>query len=70
MSRRPRNVQGLAQTSQGRPLAEVHSEHDRVGVQDFVLLEDYKSEAAFMTNLRDRFRSHLIYVCHGVTLML
>lgn len=35
---------------------------DRVGVQDFVLLEDYRSEAAFIDNLRKRFTENLIYV--------
>lgn len=35
---------------------------DRVGVQDFVLLENYNSEAAFIENLRRRFRENLIYV--------
>ena len=35
---------------------------DHIGVQDFVLLEDYKSEDAFLENLRKRFKSDLIYV--------
>lgn len=35
---------------------------DRVGVQDFVLLENYTSEAAFIENLRKRFKENLIYV--------
>ena len=35
---------------------------DRIGVQDFVLLEDYKSEDAFLENLRKRFKERLIYV--------
>lgn len=35
---------------------------DRVGVQDFVLLENYTSEAAFIENLRRRFGENLIYV--------
>lgn len=35
---------------------------DRVGVQDFVLLENHNSEAAFIENLRRRFRENLIYV--------
>lgn len=38
-------------------------ERDRVGVQDFVLLEDFRSEAAFIDNLRKRFKEDLIYVC-------
>lgn len=37
-------------------------ERDRVGVQDFVLLEDFESEAAFIENLRRRFKENLIYV--------
>ena len=35
---------------------------DHIGVQDFVLLEDFKSEDAFLENLRKRFKSDLIYV--------
>lgn len=35
---------------------------DHIGVQDFVLLEDFKSEDAFLENLRKRFKSELIYV--------
>jgi len=35
---------------------------DRIGVQDFVLLEDFQSEDAFLENLRKRFKSSLIYV--------
>lgn len=39
---------------------------DRVGVQDFVLLENYTSEAAFIENLRKRFKENLIYVSEDV----
>ena len=35
---------------------------DRIGVQDFVLLEDFQSEEAFLENLRKRYNSGLIYV--------
>jgi len=35
---------------------------DVVGVEDFVLLEDYSNIAAFVDNLRKRFRESLIYV--------
>lgn len=35
---------------------------DKIGVQDFVLLEDYMSEDAFLENLRKRFKERLIYV--------
>lgn len=37
-------------------------ERDRVGVQDFVLLEDFENEVAFIDNLRKRFNENLIYV--------
>ena len=37
-------------------------EADNVGVQDFVLLDDFKSEDAFIANLRTRFAKNLIYV--------
>lgn len=37
-------------------------ERDRVGVQDFVLLEDFQSESAFIDNLHKRFNEDLIYV--------
>lgn len=42
---------------------------DRVGVQDFVLLENYNSEAAFIENLRRRFRENLIYVIKPIFLI-
>lgn len=35
---------------------------DKVGVQDFVLLDAYTSESAFVENLRKRFSENLIYV--------
>ena len=35
---------------------------ETVGVEDFVLLQDYRSEAAFVENLRKRFQEDLIYV--------
>ena len=35
---------------------------DRIGVQDFVLLEDFRSEDSFLENLRKRYNSGLIYV--------
>lgn len=38
------------------------SARDRIGVQDFVLLEDYMSETAFVDNLQKRFKENLIYV--------
>ena len=38
---------------------------DRIGVQDFVLLEDFRSEDAFLENLRKRYKSDLIYVSTG-----
>ena len=39
---------------------------DRIGVQDFVLLEDYQNEDAFLENLQKRFKERLIYVSHMV----
>lgn len=42
---------------------ELH-ERERVGVHDFVLLENFQSEAAFIDNLRKRFRENIIYVSH------
>jgi myosin-1 len=48
-----------------RPLRDVHTESDRVGVQDFVLLENFQSEAAFLDNLQQRFKSDLIYTYIG-----
>ncbi len=44
-----------------RHLRDTHFDSDRVGVQDFVLLEDFRSEAAFLDNLKKRFQSDLIY---------
>ena len=43
---------------------------DRIGVQDFVLLEDFKSEDAFMENLRKRFKERLIYVSSATHVFL
>lgn len=42
-------------------------ERDRAGVQDFVLLENYKSEEAFIENLKKRFQENLIYVSFLLT---
>ncbi|GAA6067512.1 myosin Ic, paralog b isoform X1 [Tachysurus ichikawai] len=42
---------------------------DRVGVQDFVLLENHTSEAAFIDNLRKRFKENLIYTYIGSVLV-
>ncbi|MEQ2225360.1 Unconventional myosin-Ic [Ilyodon furcidens] len=42
---------------------------DRVGVQDFVLVENYNSEATFIENLRRRFRENLIYTYIGSVLV-
>uniref|UniRef100_A0A4W3IKF6 Myosin Ic, paralog b n=1 Tax=Callorhinchus milii TaxID=7868 RepID=A0A4W3IKF6_CALMI len=52
-----------AQGSEGTRLAmeSALTARDRVGVQDFVLLENYTSEAAFIENLRKRFKENLIY---------
>ncbi|XP_051906936.1 unconventional myosin-Ih [Hippocampus zosterae] len=42
---------------------------DRVGIQDFVLLDAYTSETAFLDNLRKRFRENLIYTYIGTLLV-
>uniref|UniRef100_A0A1B6CDD8 Myosin motor domain-containing protein n=3 Tax=Clastoptera arizonana TaxID=38151 RepID=A0A1B6CDD8_9HEMI len=44
-------------------------ERDRVGVPDCVLLEDYKSEKAFVENLKKRFQENLIYTYIGQVLI-
>lgn len=40
---------------------------DRVGIQDFVLLDE-TTEAAFLSNLRKRFSKDLIYVSDFILL--
>ncbi|XP_052412896.1 unconventional myosin-Ic isoform X1 [Carassius gibelio] len=45
------------------------SARDRVGVQDFLLLENYNSEAAFIENLRRRYREGLFYTYIGSVLV-
>ncbi|XP_053136397.1 unconventional myosin-Ih isoform X2 [Hemicordylus capensis] len=42
---------------------------DRVGVQDFVLLDSHTSELAFLDNLRKRYRENLIYTYIGTLLV-
>ncbi|XP_062845112.1 unconventional myosin-Ih [Trichomycterus rosablanca] len=42
---------------------------DRVGIQDFVLLDAYTSETAFLDNLRKRFNENLIYTYIGTLLV-
>uniref|UniRef100_T1J6G9 Myosin motor domain-containing protein n=1 Tax=Strigamia maritima TaxID=126957 RepID=T1J6G9_STRMM len=42
---------------------------DRAGIQDFVLLEDYQSENAFIENLKKRFKENLIYTYIGPVLI-
>uniref|UniRef100_A0A8D2BEG8 Myosin IH n=1 Tax=Sus scrofa TaxID=9823 RepID=A0A8D2BEG8_PIG len=42
---------------------------DKVGVQDFVLLDAYTSETAFLDNLRKRFSENLIYTYIGTLLV-
>ncbi|XP_024113501.1 unconventional myosin-Ic isoform X2 [Oryzias melastigma] len=42
---------------------------DRVGIQDFVLLDPYTSETAFLENLRKRFHENLIYTYIGTLLV-
>ena len=43
---------------------------DVVGVEDFVLLENYSDISAFVDNLRKRFRESLIYVSSSARLTL
>lgn len=38
------------------------TKRDHIGVQDFVLLEDYEHPEAFVENLKKRFTENLIYV--------
>uniref|UniRef100_A0AAQ5ZH21 Myosin IHb n=1 Tax=Amphiprion ocellaris TaxID=80972 RepID=A0AAQ5ZH21_AMPOC len=42
---------------------------DRVGIQDFVLLDPHTSESAFLDNLRKRFHENLIYTYIGTLLV-
>ncbi|XP_066466085.1 unconventional myosin-Ih [Tiliqua scincoides] len=42
---------------------------DKVGVQDFVLLDSHTSESAFLENLRKRYREDLIYTYIGTLLV-
>ncbi|XP_068633080.1 unconventional myosin IC isoform X2 [Battus philenor] len=58
---RPLSVQGV--------MEHALQHRERVGVQDFVLLEDYKSEAAFIDNLRKRFNENIIYTYIGNVLI-
>ncbi|XP_064461369.1 unconventional myosin IC-like isoform X2 [Ornithodoros turicata] len=46
----------------------LHS-RDKVGVQDFVLLEDFENENAFVGNLKKRFTEDLIYTFIGPVLI-
>lgn len=43
---------------------------DKVGVQDFVLLENFQSEDAFIGNLCKRFKMDIIYVSNFEGLLL
>ncbi|XP_053325125.1 unconventional myosin-Ih [Spea bombifrons] len=45
------------------------SAREKVGVQDFVLLDSHTSEEAFMDNLRKRFQENLIYTYIGTLLV-
>lgn len=42
-------------------------ERDLVGLQDFILLEDYQNDDAFVDNLKKRFQANLIYVSSNNT---
>lgn len=37
-------------------------ENNRVGLDDFVLLDDFTNEDAFIDNLRIRYEANIIYV--------
>ncbi len=39
---------------------------DKVGVQDFVLLENHQDPEAFLDNLKKRFKENLIYVSPSI----
>ncbi|XP_061383867.1 unconventional myosin IC isoform X2 [Danaus plexippus] len=58
---RPVSVQGVMEHSL--------QHRERVGVQDFVLLEDFRSEAAFIDNLKKRFHENIIYTYIGNVLI-
>ncbi|KAI0238454.1 hypothetical protein LSAT2_010826 [Lamellibrachia satsuma] len=53
-----------AQEHSGTMEQELHA-RDKVGVQDFVLLEDYTNTDAFIDNLDRRFKEDLIYGKHN-----
>ncbi|XP_015186299.1 PREDICTED: myosin-IB isoform X3 [Polistes dominula] len=52
-----------------KSMERVLHERDRVGLQDFILLEDFQSESAFIDNLRKRFKEDLIYTYIGQVLI-
>ncbi|XP_037294440.1 unconventional myosin IC isoform X2 [Manduca sexta] len=58
---RPVSVQGV--------MEHALQHRERVGVQDFVLLEDFRSEAAFIDNLKKRFHENIIYTYIGNVLI-
>ncbi|XP_073956777.1 unconventional myosin IC-like isoform X1 [Choristoneura fumiferana] len=58
---RPVSVQGA--------MEHALQQRERVGVPDFVLLEDYQSEAAFIDNLKKRFNENIIYTYIGNVLI-
>ncbi|GBP21050.1 Unconventional myosin-Ic [Eumeta japonica] len=49
------------QVSVGGTMEQALQHRERVGVQDFILLEDYRSEHAFIDNLKKRFSENIIY---------
>ncbi|KAL4707231.1 hypothetical protein ACJJTC_008218 [Scirpophaga incertulas] len=58
---RPVSVQGV--------MEHALQHRERVGVSDFVLLEDFRSEAAFIDNLHKRFKENIIYTYIGNVLI-
>ncbi|KAL2297316.1 hypothetical protein Nmel_016615 [Mimus melanotis] len=62
-------LQGLGANGIRLTMESALTARDRVGVQDFVLLENFTSEAAFIENLRKRFKENLIYTYIGSVLV-
>lgn len=45
-------------------------QRDKVGVDDFVLLENFEDKDAFLENLRKRYKENIIYVILVVCVIL
>lgn len=44
-------------------------QRDKVGVDDFVLLENFEDKGAFLENLQKRYKENIIYVSFKYTLL-